>query len=120
MRAEQPLSTTSSKESIMANITDITDLDNTEDEYTTARGTAGMVQPILRRGETVIIEGVKYRMTPGKEDGHALVPGDLYVGQRNWKPFVRIVRDISMGAVFPTEFAYAYDLPEVVGIEVVA
>jgi len=100
--------------------TNITDLDTAEDEVTSARDTEGMVRTFLRRGETVIIEGVEYRMTPGKEDGHTLVPGDLYVGQRNWKPFVRIVRDISIGAVFPTEFAYAYDLGEVVGVERVA
>ena len=69
----------------------------------------------LRNRETVNIDGVDYRMVVGQETGDLLNAGDLYYGERN-EYAVRIVRNKDLGSVYPTEFAYAYDFGECVGI----
>lgn len=84
----------------------------------------------LREGEEVEFEGVKLRMTPGKETGATLEPGDSYIAERNSGPKLLTVayvvdRDYAQrfglkfsGWVVPTEVQYSFDFYECVGVEV--
>lgn len=45
-------------------------------------------------------------------DPSPLKPGDVYLAERNVGPQLLTVRVINIGAVFPVEQAYPYDLHE--------
>lgn len=84
----------------------------------------------LRDGETIELEGVKFRMIPGKETGATLEPGDKYFAERKSGPKLLTVDYIVdreyarengltySNWVVPVELEYSYDFHECVGVEI--
>lgn len=84
-----------------------------------------MIQQILREKGEVEFEGMKLRYLGEWRD---LKPGDIYVAERNSGPKLLTVREVKetfgdenqwVGAVFPVEVAYPYDLSECVKVEII-
>lgn len=69
----------------------------------------------LRAGQTVDFEGVPLRAT----EDQTFQTGDTYVAERNVGPKLLTVAFVKIGAVFPVERAYPYDLHECIKVEIV-
>lgn len=72
----------------------------------------------LRNGEVVEVQGLRLKMTEGKDHGSLLMPGDLYIGARNTVRLLTVEQvDLDNGWVSPTTVDYPFDLGECVGVE---
>lgn len=65
-----------------------------------------MVQELIREGQ-VEFEGLILVYSPDE-----IAPGDVYLAQRNTGPKLLTCAFVKMGAVFPEETDYPYDLHE--------
>lgn len=79
------------------------------------------MREVMEAGE---FEGVKFKiLTQIAEDGKEylkdLEPGDTYLAARNTGPHLLTVKEVAMGAAFPVETAYPFDLNECVPIELI-
>lgn len=77
---------------------------------------------VLKSGE---FEGVKFKVltevgADGKVYHKKLEKGDTYLAARNTGPHLLTVEEVAMGAVFPVETAYPFDLNECVPIELIS
>lgn len=77
----------------------------------------------LRSGQVLDLEGLRFRMdVDEKGDEKEILPGDLYIAERNTGPQLltaeRIVKEESLcgGYIIPTTMNYPYDLPECVKV----
>lgn len=68
--------------------------------------------------ETIMVDGVEWKMKDGKESGLQLEPGDVYYAGRN-EEHILTVREVDkkLACVHAQEVAYSYDLWECVGVE---
>ena len=81
----------------------------------------------LRKGEQVMIDGVEgvYQMTPEKQSGQLLEPGDLYVAEKNTGPQLLTCKEVKLTipdgrfvawVVPEEEAAYCFDFWDCVGV----